>query len=47
VLHDVRGGDDALELLGNLVRRLQRLAYEVTIAPRVPPALPVSPEPVG
>jgi transposase len=38
---------DAKRVTGNLVRRLQRLGYEVTIAARLPQALPAPPEPAG
>jgi predicted methyltransferase len=32
---------------GNLVRRLQRLGFDVTIAPRLAPGLPAPLEPAG
>lgn len=38
---------DAKRVTGNLVRRLQRLGYDVTIAARIPQALSAPPEPAG
>jgi hypothetical protein len=38
---------DTKPVTGNLVRRLQRLGYNVTIAARLPQALPAPPEPAG
>lgn len=38
---------DSRRVTGNLVRRLERLGYDVAIAPRVAQALPAPPAPVG
>jgi transposase len=38
---------DSRRVTGNLVRRLERLGYDVAIVPRAAPALPAPPAPVG
>ena len=38
---------DSRRVTGNLVRRLERLGFDVTIAPRLAPGLPAPLEPAG